>query len=309
LVGAVLAALLGLAISRADGSTLSTLAQAATITSLAVAAMIILPWDRLPDWVRLLPPLAYVVVAVLIRQATGGSSSVYGQLSLVPLLWLAAYGLAWEVAVCLAALTVALYAGLVLAPGTIAPEFPAAGLLILEATGIGLGVQRLFAYIRKHNDDLILLAGTDPLTGAANRRGWDQELEYAINAAAATGTGLSIALIDVDLFKVYNDSRGHQAGDRLLKEITAKWRSQLREGDVLARLGGDEFAVILPGCPLEPAERIMIRLTEALPNDQTVSTGVASWTGAETVAELIARADGAMYRSKENGRNRVTVAA
>lgn len=309
LVGAVLSALLGLAISRAAAPSVVVLAQAVTITSLAIAAMIILPWDRLPDWTRLAPPLAFVVVAVLIRQATGGASSAYGQLALVPLLWLAVYGLAWEVTVGIATLTVALCAALLLSPVGLASEFPAAGLLILEALGIGMGVQRLFAFIRKHQDDLILLAGTDPLTGAVNRRGWDEELEHAINAAAAMGGTVSLALMDVDHFKRFNDSRGHQSGDRLLKELVARWRSQLREGDVLARLGGDEFALILPGCPLEPAERIMSRLTESLPSDQTCSTGVAAWNGSETAAQLVARADSALYRSKENGRNRVTVAA
>ena len=309
LVGAVLAALLGLAISRAGGPSVSSLAQGVTITSLTIAGLIILPWDRLPDWTRLAPPLAYIVVAVLIRQATGGAASAYGQLALVPILWLAVYGLAWEVTVGVSMLAVALCAGLLLRAGDLGPELPAAGLLILEAVGIGMGVQRLFAFIRKHQDDLILLAGTDPLTGAVNRRGWDEELEHAVNAAAAVDGTVSLALMDVDHFKRFNDSRGHQAGDRLLKEFVARWRSQLREGDVLARIGGDEFALILPGCPLEPAHRIMNRLTEGLPSDQTCSTGVAAWNGTELPAELVARADSALYRSKEDGRNRVTVAA
>jgi diguanylate cyclase (GGDEF)-like protein len=269
--------------------------------------MVIVPWSRMPQAFRLAPPLALAVVCVLIRRATGGSISAYGQLALVPVLWLAAYALAWEVAAGCAGVTIALAVSLGLSHAS-ASEYPSVGLLILEALVLAMGVQRLFAYLRHHQDQLILLAGTDPLTGAANRRGWDEELETAITAASTDAGTVSIAMIDVDHFKAFNDSRGHQAGDRLLKELVARWRSQLRESDLLARVGGDEFAVVLPGCPKDPAERIVLRLTEGVPYQQTCSTGIACWEAGESAADLVARADAALYCSKEAGRNRVTVA-
>ena len=307
LVGAIFAALLGLAISQADGQSLELLANAATATALTIAAMVIVPWERVPSVLRLTPPLALVVVAVLIRHATGGSLSAYGQLALIPVLWLAAYAFTWEVVTGCAGLAAALCGSLLLSRAG-GSEFPSAGLLILEALVLGIGTQRLFTFIRHHQNQLILLAGTDPLTGASNRRGWDDELDKAIEGAATAGGTVSIAMIDVDHFKVFNDARGHQAGDRLLKELVAKWRSQLREGDLLARIGGDEFAIVLPGCPRDPAERIVLRLTDGVPYEQTCSTGIACWNGHESAVELVSRADAALYCSKEAGRNRVTVA-
>jgi len=176
------------------------------------------------------------------------------------------------------------------------------------ATAVGFGVQRLFSYLRAHAAQLDLLARTDPLTGVSNRRAWDEQLEAQLERVNAGGQPLCVALIDIDHFKDFNDSKGHQAGDRLLKEVTAWWRSQLRDGDILARFGGDEFAIILPGCPLDAAHRILGRLCEGLPGEQTCSTGLASWNGSETATELEARADAALYGAKEAGRNRIVVA-
>src|SRR5262249_23216187 len=160
------------------------LANAATATALTIAAMVIVPWDRVPEALRLTPPLALVVVAVLIRHATGGSLSAYGQLALIPVLWLASYALAWAVVVGCGGLGCACSGSLVLTQASGA-EVPSVGLLILEALVLGIGTQRLFAFIRNHQNQLILLAGTDPLTGASNRRGWDDELEKAIESAAS----------------------------------------------------------------------------------------------------------------------------
>jgi diguanylate cyclase (GGDEF)-like protein len=201
----------------------------------------------------------------------------------------------------------AMAASLLLTPN---PEGQATGaiLLILFGSVVGFGVQRLFGYLRAHAAQLDLLARTDPLTGASNRRAWDEEFDRVIERAEGAHQPVCAALIDLDHFKEYNDDRGHQAGDRLLKEMTARWRGQLRDGDILARLGGDEFAVLLPGCPLEPAQRIVNRLVEGMPEQSTCSTGLVSWDGLETPQQLLARADAALYAAKEAGRNRIKVA-
>ena len=152
------------------------------------------------------------------------------------------------------------------------------------------------------------LADTDELTGLPNRRGWNRELGVALSTAGRRGTPLCIALIDVDFFKAVNDEGGHQAGDRLLKSAAAAWRSTLRPADVLARPGGDEFTLLLPDCDLDRASTVLERLREATPGGRTCSIGVAQWEGAEQPDELVARADDALYRAKDGGRDRVVAA-
>ena len=152
------------------------------------------------------------------------------------------------------------------------------------------------------------LADTDELTGLPNRRGWNRELTVALSTADRRQTPLCVALIDVDFFKAVNDERGHQAGDRLLKSAAAAWRSTLRPADVLARPGGDEFTLLLPDCDLDRATTVLERLREATPSGRTCSIGVAQWDPAEHGDELVARADDALYRAKDSGRDRVVAA-
>jgi diguanylate cyclase (GGDEF)-like protein len=113
-----------------------------------------------------------------------------------------------------------------------------------------------------------------------------------------------VAMLDLDHFKQYNDRRGHQAGDRFLKEAAAAWQAVVRKTDLVARYGGEEFAVLLPDCGLEDAMEIAGRLRTAQP-EGTCSLGVAQWDGREDVAALVARADRALYAAKDAGRDRV----
>jgi diguanylate cyclase (GGDEF)-like protein len=147
------------------------------------------------------------------------------------------------------------------------------------------------------------LARTDGLTGVANRRHWDEELPREMARATRSGQQLCVALLDLDHFKAYNDRHGHQAGDRLLKAAAAAWQGRLRRSDLLARYGGEEFAVLLPDCGLDDAMEIAERLRTAQP-EGTCSLGVAAWDGREEDAQLVARADRALYAAKAGGRNR-----
>jgi diguanylate cyclase (GGDEF)-like protein len=147
------------------------------------------------------------------------------------------------------------------------------------------------------------LARTDGLTGVANRRAWDEELPRELARAARSGQPVCVALLDLDHFKAYNDEHGHQAGDRLLKAAAAAWQGRLRKTDLLARYGGEEFAILLPDCALENAMEIAERLRTAQP-EGTCSIGVADWDGREDVAQLVARADRALYAAKAAGRDR-----
>jgi diguanylate cyclase (GGDEF)-like protein len=147
------------------------------------------------------------------------------------------------------------------------------------------------------------LAASDPLTGLPNRRRWDEEAARMVARAERTGEPLTIALMDLDRFKAYNDAHGHQAGDRLLKEAAAAWREQLRAGDLLARWGGEEFAVALPGASAEDLVPVLERLRSATPSGQTASVGVAPFVPGATLAVLVEQADQALYRAKSNGRD------
>jgi diguanylate cyclase (GGDEF)-like protein len=114
-------------------------------------------------------------------------------------------------------------------------------------------------------------------------------------------------MLDLDHFKAYNDEFGHQAGDRLLKQAAAAWNAQLRASDTLARYGGEEFALALPACPLEEALIVVERLRAVTPGGQTCSAGVVCWDGAEPPADLVGRADAALYEAKNAGRDRTIV--
>jgi diguanylate cyclase (GGDEF)-like protein len=151
-------------------------------------------------------------------------------------------------------------------------------------------------------------ARTDDLTGLLNRRAWEEELPREMARARRQSDPLCVAMLDLDVFKNYNDERGHQAGDRLLKQSASAWNGELRTSDTLARYGGEEFTVALPGCNLSNAKDIVERLREAMPADQTVSAGVACWNGRESAEELVGRADAALYEAKRTGRNRLVTA-
>jgi diguanylate cyclase (GGDEF)-like protein len=306
LVGAVLLGFLAMAIRQVPDARAGTLVRVSILTAATVAATVLVPWRRLPSVVHRILPILYLLVVYFTRDATGGVASSYGQLALLPLLWVAVYGSLLELGGTLVATAVVLGFPLTRAgaPGTEWLRM----LSMLGAGGtLGYIVCRFFSQIRHQTGKLRVLAGTDPLTGTANRRAWDDELSSAADQAAFDGRPMSVALLDLDDFKGYNDHHGHQAGDRLLKEVSAAWQAILRMSDVLARIGGDEFAALLPGCSLETAAQIAERLRAAVPGGNC-SVGVASWDPIEPVEELLARADAALYEAKEGGRGQVIVA-
>jgi diguanylate cyclase (GGDEF)-like protein/PAS domain S-box-containing protein len=180
-------------------------------------------------------------------------------------------------------------------------------LLVVEllAAELGAALER-----RRLLERLRDLARTDPLTGLANRRLWDERLAVELARAARYERPLCVAAIDLDRFKPYNDTYGHQAGDALLREATAVWRGGLRGADLLSRLGGDEFALLLPDCDLDCAEGIVSRLQAMTPGAAEgvgCSAGLVRWTAGETAAAVLARADAALYAAKADGRGTVRV--
>lgn len=164
---------------------------------------------------------------------------------------------------------------------------------------------QLVRELERHAAQVRELARRDDLTGLANRRLWAEEMPRALDFARRDGRPVSVALLDLDHFKLFNDAYGHPAGDRLLKEASAAWHGSLRAVDLLARYGGEEFIVLLPDADASEARRIVERALAATPQGQTFSAGIAVWDGDETGEQLVARADRALYEAKAGGRNRV----
>jgi diguanylate cyclase (GGDEF)-like protein len=152
-------------------------------------------------------------------------------------------------------------------------------------------------------------ACTDELTGLPNRRWWQEQLPRALERATGRGSAVSVAILDLDHFKLYNDAHGHQNGDGLLRRMAVAWGSEMRPVDLLARHGGEEFVVALPGCKTDQALVIIERLRSALPEEQSCSAGIAGWDGVETMPELLARAGRALYQAKCHGRDQTALAA
>lgn len=159
------------------------------------------------------------------------------------------------------------------------------------------------------------IASRDPLTKAGNRRALRAALDEVERVHAQRGTPASVVLIDLDYFKVVNDTYGHEAGDRVLVDLVAILSSRMREGDGVYRLGGEEFVVVLPGTDLEGAGQAAEKLRRTLATQLegpggpiTVSIGVAQLGPVESVRQWLARADQALYSAKDKGRDRVVLA-
>lgn len=173
------------------------------------------------------------------------------------------------------------------------------------------------------NQQLQLISNTDGLTGIANRRHFDQTLAHEWARAQRAQTPLSLIMLDVDVFKHFNDHYGHLAGDKCLQALalTLAQTGGRREGDLVARFGGEEFVVLLPVSAAQVAMDVAHQIQHAiqamaLPHEGapfgivTVSFGVAAMVPQRDQApeELVRRADRAMYRAKQGGRNRIELA-
>jgi diguanylate cyclase len=187
------------------------------------------------------------------------------------------------------------------------------GAFVLAACAANLATWRLIEQQATEISRLVSrlegLARTDPLTGIPNRRVWDEEVPSELERARRSGSPLCVAMLDLDHFKLYNDHNGHQAGDRVLKEVAAAWRSAVRTTDLLARYGGEEFGLLLPACTLDDAIDVVQRMRVATPDEVTCSIGLASWDFRESAADLVRRADEALYDAKASGRDRFVTAA
>jgi diguanylate cyclase len=179
-------------------------------------------------------------------------------------------------------------------------------------------IQRLRQEVERAREDSLV----DALTGLFNRRGFDQSINDCLTSLASDAVGPSLLMADIDHFKRINDNYGHMFGDKVIRVLAQILKQNVKGIDTAARYGGEEFVILLPNTALQGAlciaekirqnvEKSRIRRTD---NNQelahlTISIGIASFIPGETASHFIERADAALYRSKESGRNRVSMAA
>ncbi len=182
-------------------------------------------------------------------------------------------------------------------------------------------LRRSSAEIERLRGDLEVLrqeAYTDGLTGIANRKRFDQELKRSTINAMEDGTSLCLMMIDIDLFKAFNDTYGHQVGDLVLRLLAGTLRENVKGQDTPARYGGEEFAVILPNTQLADAISVAEILRKAISSKKlrdkksgddmgriTISSGVTVFQYGESIGQFIYRADQALYHAKNSGRDKV----
>jgi diguanylate cyclase (GGDEF)-like protein len=202
--------------------------------------------------------------------------------------------------------------GVVIATSPVRDTFNGNHLELLRfiATTIALDIEN----VRRHR-----VAVTDPLTGAYNREFLLQRLPQEIEIATERDRVLSIAMVDIDHFRSVNEQHGWAIADAVLSEVARRLRGAIRAGDALVRYAGEEFLAVLPkadaGRAWEVGERMRQRVSErafevgdGLALILRVSVGVAQWRTGEKMPDLIERAEGALFRAKDRGRNRVEVA-
>lgn len=164
-------------------------------------------------------------------------------------------------------------------------------------------------------------AMTDGLTGLANRKAFDEQIQSLLNENAENGKGFTLLLVDIDHFKSFNDNFGHQVGDQVLRLVARTLTDGIKGKDMATRYGGEEFTILLPDTNLDAGIAVADSLRKALANKEivnrsngellgriTMSVGVAQYYSGEKMDELIERADAALYTAKHNGRNQVAAA-
>ena len=284
-----------------------------------------LAWANPALW--LLAPFGALGGAILVRAGTDGLDAGIGPLLLIPMLAVAVYGSRRALIAMIACVAGAVIIGQLVWDGgnsEMSPIWRQDIVLAMLATALGVAMQDLVTRMRSERNlaeergrIIEELALTDPLTGIDNRRGWERMIQRSVGQARRHGQPLCLAMLDLDHFKLYNDTFGHQAGDDFLRRVALDWEERTRIEDHVARYGGEEFVVTLPNTGLAGAKVIVERLRTGLPlpledreSTITCSAGIAEWDGSETVRELVARADQALYLAKEGGRDRtVTVEA
>jgi diguanylate cyclase (GGDEF)-like protein len=265
-------------------------------------ALWVLDWRRLPDWVMTVATLCAAAYTALTVATTGGMDSPARIYIFLILVFAAAFLGRRAAALLILACAVehalpAAWSGDVSAA---IAELAFTAPVFYIVAGVVIGGRELLAQ----------RAFTDPLTGLANHRAFQEQLHVEVARAQRHGRPLALALLDVDRFKSINDLAGHATGDRVLAKLAGRLRAGLRTEDVIARTGGDEFAVLLPETGEDEAFAVLERARRELEVTPlfegmhvTVSAGICVLGRAADGDTLLRLADGALYWSKEHGRN------
>ena len=277
---------------------------ALSLIPVIVGSALLLPWERMPTWTQAVPPLLTFVMVALVRSSHESVTATYTPVVLLPVIWFAFYGTRGQLLFSVLCLGVTLAIPAPSFDGYPALE-PLAAAFWTGVAGIaGFAINELVRQRERLQSQLGAMARTDALTGLPNRRAWDEALDRELELANRSGSPVCVALLDLDHFKEFNDLNGHPAGDTHLKEAAALWRARLRSADLIARYGGEEFAVLLTATDAVQAREVIETLRVSVPSEETVSAGIAQWDRVESGAELLVRADRALYEAKRNGRDR-----
>ncbi|MBL4613462.1 MAG: GGDEF domain-containing protein [Magnetovibrio sp.] len=187
---------------------------------------------------------------------------------------------------------------------------------VLGYLSVVFGLWRWVSFNQCRNEQLSLLASTDYLTGAYNRRHFGDALRKEVDRAVRYDTPFSLISFDLDLFKNINDTYGHDVGDLVLKTVVQLVDSHIRTADIFARMGGEEFQILAPTTNIEGAKDIANKLRASLEQNVvksvgnvTASFGVTEFKPKENIEDMLKRVDRALYNAKQSGRNCVIVAA
>ena len=188
---------------------------------------------------------------------------------------------------------------------------------LIARIGGAVRIKRLSDELRERNRELNQLSRIDGLTGVHNRRHLDESIEQLASAARRHQVPLALLMFDIDHFKAVNDTEGHPGGDRVLQEFARRLRAAVRTDDAVGRWGGEEFLVVAPRTTIDQAVVLAERVRAAIADQPfdlgdhhirvTVSVGCAAGID-EPTADVLGRADVALYQSKARGRNRVSAA-
>lgn len=258
---------------------------------------------------RRLAAFAGLPLLTLLQAYSGGAASGYSVLMMMAMVWFGMQASDREVLAMIAVLAGCAYLPMLVVG---APAYPVrwgnATVLVLIGATVAGSLRMATRETIRLTDRLRREAVVDPLTGLLNRRGWVPAAEHALEQARRIGSMVAIVTFDLDEFKQLNDSLGHDEGDRVLRETADRIRATMRGSDVVARLGGDEFAALLIHSTPEGAMGAAKRLREIAPPPVTFSAGIATWHEGEDLADLLRRADLALYAAKAGGGDRAEMA-
>lgn len=270
-----------------------------------VGAILLLPWERWPADYQVMPLLWFVGGVAVINANSPLEEGMTRPLLLLPILWAAIYHKRSHLyLVAVVSVTLGILGGQLSGRDT---PWQVALLPIVIMVPIAFAIQTFAEQVRASQRISEEASLVDALTGLGNRRRLFIELPRALLVAQRVRKPLALMIIDLDGFKPYNDTHGHQAGDALLERVARAWTNELRRSDLLFRYGGDEFIALLPDCDEQGARDVASRFMESLPDLLSCSIGIAVSAEDETPSAMIERGDVAMYRAKQQGRGQFVV--